>query len=152
VDDPFRSATAEDHRGLAPLFDTEHAIWRAREQTTWLPRTADFGAYIEPWISEVRDAGLRVRGVLGYRRSAIFAVVIAEGAAAWQEGSPEVVLLDQEGVDGPGPRAVGLYTALRRMGGAGTFDQIGTAAGMIGEVLNLAASRLTPVPGWSAPR
>jgi len=89
---------AELVANLAP--DT--VVW----QPVFLPQTddpvngTDSDTCVREWLDDLRDAGLDIRGVLGYCAGSTLAVRLAELIRESCEREPAVVLLDPSRVDG----------------------------------------------------
>ncbi|RMI38650.1 hypothetical protein EBN88_16500 [Streptomyces triticirhizae] len=56
--------------------------------------------YVDAWLADVRESGLRVTAVLGYCVGGVFAAPLAEHIASWQDEPPAVILFDPERPDG----------------------------------------------------
>ncbi|MFF4349416.1 hypothetical protein [Streptomyces sp. NPDC001530] len=99
IDTPVTMESGEGFRELVSHLETRHAVWCARERPVKKAAVTDAITFAEPWISEIRDSGRRIRAVLGYGVGGIFAGVMAEAVARWQHTAPHVLLVDPELVD-----------------------------------------------------
>jgi hypothetical protein len=52
-------------------------------------------AYVGSWLEDIRHGRHRVRAVLGYRASSVYAAAIAAGISQWQQ-APEVILVNPQ--------------------------------------------------------
>ncbi len=80
---------------LAPLLDPPLTVWASLPPLPGdeVDRTGE--AYLDWWLAGLRDAGTRVAAVAGYCAGSVFATVLADRIAEWQD-RPQVILLDPE--------------------------------------------------------
>ncbi|MER7881019.1 hypothetical protein [Streptomyces malaysiensis] len=79
--------------------------------------------YVTRWSADARNAGRRIRGVLGYCAGSVFAAELARRISEWQNEPPEVVLFDPEVPTGR-TLYIQFHQALETMVGVLTPDEI----------------------------
>ncbi|WP_406207834.1 hypothetical protein OH807_35595 [Kitasatospora sp. NBC_01560] len=84
---------AANFHDLAKLLETGHTIWETAP-APWGQETGMTGGdQADRWLHGIRDSGLTVRALLGFCGGGVYAGVLAERIAEWQE-RPRLVLFD----------------------------------------------------------
>ncbi|MEW9532109.1 hypothetical protein [Microbispora sp. NPDC049125] len=81
---------------LAPKVGPAFSVLQTVIPATGLRVDVTAESYLEPWLSEIRASGLRVRAILGYCVGGVYAAAMAAEIAKWQDDAPEVLLFDPE--------------------------------------------------------
>ncbi|MEU3825505.1 hypothetical protein AB0F36_09285 [Streptomyces sp. NPDC029080] len=85
-----QAATFHD---LVKLLDTTHTVWETAP-VPWGQEAGMTGAdQAERWLDGIRDSGLKVRALLGFCGGGIYAGIMADRIAQWQD-RPRLVLFD----------------------------------------------------------
>ena len=96
VDFPATGRLQADFDALAPRLTAGHEFWRTAVNPTGRLSGVTSEEYIRPWLEEVRASGLPVRAVMGFCVGSVYAAVIAEAIAQWQDRAPDIILYDPE--------------------------------------------------------
>ena len=84
---------AANFHDLAKLLDAGHTIWETTP-APWGQETGMTGQdQAERWLRGIRESGLKVRALLGFCGGGVYAGVMAEQIADWQE-RPRLLLFD----------------------------------------------------------
>ncbi|MFI0742240.1 hypothetical protein ACH4PU_29840 [Streptomyces sp. NPDC021100] len=94
VDYPFTGRPEAGFSDLAPLLDTEYALWESVP-----PGDGAGGAardYLDHWYTAAAADGRPVRAVMGFCAGSVYAAALAERLAAERGEAPRIVLFDPE--------------------------------------------------------
>ncbi|WP_031071133.1 hypothetical protein [Streptomyces sp. NRRL WC-3742] len=98
VDFPATGRLQADFSELAARLTGGHAFWRSIVAPAEIGIT-DHDAYLQPWLDDVRAAGLPVRAVFGFCVGGVHAALLAEKIGELQGSKPALILFDPELVD-----------------------------------------------------
>jgi hypothetical protein len=109
IDFPVTGRNEAGFADLAPLLDGELGVLETMPSLDIDTPGVSGAAYVDGWLTQLRETGLHVRGIASYCAGAAFVPALARGIREWQHDSPTVILFDPEI-----PVPLTLHTQFRR--------------------------------------